>query len=128
MTQTKRCDGCAFTPGTEANLSVHTLLKAKICAELAHPFYCHTHLDEDGKPIKGARLQLCGGFVDAMNAYYRRGPGPSDARRRVLVAGLELIDFGEGQGSDDTTMRRVVRLVRRSLASVDEAPRNGAPV
>lgn len=66
-----RCDGCAFTAGTEANESQITRLKSTLCAQIAEPFYCHQNAVDDTLP-EGEEM-LCRGWAEAVQTLYRKG-------------------------------------------------------
>ena len=87
----KRCDGCAFTPGTEANEQPLTLVKAVLSAKLCEPFYCHANL-VDGKIPEGQAI-LCAGWDDMMQSLWQRGwyDQMSDPQRLVLSAVLQTV-------------------------------------
>lgn len=85
---TPRCHGCAFTPGTEANRSDITRIKATLCVRLCEPFMCHDGVPEGGEPDA-----LCRGWGEAQATlyqagYYRRMP---EWRRQVLRGCLATI-------------------------------------
>lgn len=104
------CDGCAFRPGTEANLSPLTLAKAQLCLMASEPFHCHADDGPDGEPPERGR-DLCLGWADAMTAHYRRGFfGPGYEQRLPMYrAGLRAILAVEdrllaGDSADDIDM------------------------
>jgi hypothetical protein len=86
-----RCEGCAFTPGTRANLQEGTLLKARLSALIAEPFYCHANLIA-GKLPKGQE-KLCIGWADMVSVLYRRGHYErlTDFQRAAMGAAIEVI-------------------------------------
>ena len=51
-----RCGDCAFSPGTAANQAPFTDVKAKFCAMIGEPFWCHV-----GEPHP-----LCMGWAEAV--------------------------------------------------------------
>lgn len=59
----RRCVGCAYSPGTEANGTPTTRQAAKECVERSHPFWCH--LVSDGL---GEQTHLCAGWAAALRA------------------------------------------------------------
>lgn len=72
------CDGgpcatCAFRPGTEANLTEHTITLARLCVEGGRMFSCHE------------RPGLCRGFVAAINL--RGVTEDEEAKRWSIIAG-----------------------------------------
>jgi hypothetical protein len=86
-----RCDGCAFTAGTEANLSQLTRIKSLLCAKLADPFYCHANL-VDGVLPEGQE-RLCSGWAEAVSALLAKGhyEQQSPFQRDVLGALLQIV-------------------------------------
>ena len=114
MSATDRCEGCAFTPGTEANLSPLTLTKARLCAMTLDPFYCHANL-VDGQLPEGQE-RLCAGWADLMDGMHQRGEyaAMSEHKRAMLRAGLTaLIKLEDrllaGENADDFDMLAEVK-------------------
>jgi hypothetical protein len=80
-----RCQGCAFTEGTEANQSLATQIKAKLCLRLSEPFYCH-EADGTDPPT------VCRGFIQALGESTRSGLGPlSPQQYQIAAEVLEVI-------------------------------------
>lgn len=52
----KRCNDCAFTHGTEASNSPHTLVIANMCALTGEVFECHINKDEPCRGWAEARI------------------------------------------------------------------------
>lgn len=50
---TERCNDCAFTHGTDASNSPHTVVIANMCAITGEPFWCHV------------KAQACAGWAEA---------------------------------------------------------------
>ncbi len=95
----KRCDGCAFRPGTVANRDAFNQLRVKLCLFTSHPFLCHEGADPATGRLPDGRQHLCGGFADAMEAKLRRGDHQAErpewqgrAARAMLRATDEVID------------------------------------
>lgn len=98
----KPCEGCAFTPGAEANREPQNNLRAQLCLLGGIPFYCHhddegnlrdlsdIHPSQRRAEIQAGRLRICAGWrreVAAASAagYYRTN---RDAKRAYAVFGL----------------------------------------
>ena len=60
----ERCFGCAFRPGTEANLNPLTQTTARLCIIAREPFFCHS--DRAQRADGQGPAHLCRGFVDAL--------------------------------------------------------------
>lgn len=73
-----RCHDCAFTHGTEASNSPHTLVVANMCAITGDVFECHINKDEP-----------CAGWAEARAA--RRDSIPSEASRLIADMACELV-------------------------------------
>jgi hypothetical protein len=128
--QVVRCEGCAFTAGTEANLQPLTLLKATLCVRILEPFFCHDNL-VDGKLPKGEE-KLCAGYVEAMDVlhgrgYYKRQPkNVLKHLRKHLRRVLRLEDYLLEGGSVGIPSATVAALAR-DLARDKPAPEPGRP-
>ncbi|HKT54517.1 MAG TPA: hypothetical protein VJP88_08690 [Caulobacteraceae bacterium] len=61
-----RCRGCAYTPGTEANLHPITSRLARECAEARCAFFCH--LTADVQSPDATATHLCAGWLEAIRA------------------------------------------------------------
>jgi hypothetical protein len=111
--RTARCSGCAFSPGTEANLSEITQLKVNLCLESRVPFYCH---EPDGGYFPFDRI--CAGYTHAL--LERGGDVPDDWRRKVYGAGLRLIAECERDG-EPAHIGEAWRAVMRAEGLIDGA-------
>lgn len=114
----KRCRGCAFTPGTEANRWPLILLQAELSVRALDSFYCH----EKPLPSSGATGTLCAGFVQAMDVRHERGDFEdlSEDERTILREALrEARSAEEILGLVDSGLYReaasCVRFIRRRL-------------
>jgi len=73
-----RCEDCAFTPGTEANLYVPTQTITELSV-LGHiPFYCHK------------RAGMCAGWIEAVSKQKQ----PPDWKSRLAQRMIDLIHDG----------------------------------
>lgn len=70
-TPREKCAGCAFRPGTEAQQSDLTRLKARLCVLALDPFLCHENAVDGQLPAGEERL--CVGYAEAMGVLHRRG-------------------------------------------------------
>lgn len=77
LTWHERCGTCAYRPGTEANRSEITLLKAQLCLESGEPFLCH----EDP-----SRRAICKGWADAFESRLKAGKLKEEPERRKMAA------------------------------------------
>jgi hypothetical protein len=80
-----RCAGCAFTPGTDANKSTITQLKARLAIESETIFYCHAPIEQfcDAKGITDREAHnllialgeqvICAGYLDAIETLHDKG-------------------------------------------------------
>lgn len=59
-TMTRPCAGCAYTPGTEANLSPTTSFLAREAAAARCAFFCHMA----GGPRPEDKTHLCAGWAE----------------------------------------------------------------
>lgn len=83
----KRCDGCAFTKGSDANLEPDNFLKGIICQLTPMPFYCHETFDwknpeldsiQDIKDLPKSK-RICQGWKEsvaelAKTGYFKENP------------------------------------------------------
>lgn len=76
-----RCDDCAFRPGTEANQSEWTKIKARLCAEIPAEFLCHR------------RPGLYAGWAALANELNAQGfhAGQTEWQRRLKESVLEIM-------------------------------------
>lgn len=121
----ERCETCAFRPGTEANGSVLTRLKARLCAEAGEPFYCHEPIEDltrEGMIFSAAyvtlqeagELQLCGGYVRLVDSLQRAGFYERDEewRRRTRRGLLSLIERAEQDPTFEVTQEAFAAAMR----------------
>lgn len=91
-----RCNGCAFTPGTPANLDILTQAKARLCVTAYEPFFCHENAVNDVLP-KG-REHLCRGWFKAVS-----GPEyPPEWKRKTAVNLLHVIEKFEADSTESS--------------------------
>ncbi len=75
MAERKRCNDCAFTHGTEASNSPHTLVVANMCALTGEVFECHINKDEP-----------CQGWAEARAA--RKASGKELSPHSLSIASM----------------------------------------
>lgn len=90
MVRREMCEGCAFRPGSPANLNQITMLKARLCVMSGEPFLCHANLDENQEPTDGV-LALCRGFHDAFENRLEKGVETPEWRRGLYLVLNEAI-------------------------------------
>lgn len=91
----ERCSDCGFTPGTAANTSGVTAIKAVLCAEVPTPFLCHANA-VDGE-IPDGKAMVCQGWVEACNilnlaGHYEKQPEWLRAWKIILIDIIQDIE------------------------------------
>jgi hypothetical protein len=120
-----RCSDCAFTPGTSASKSAHTVFKAQLCVLARDPFFCHEEVEAemvDGEPVyrqkEGTQPRACAGWVEAVAA---AGAQP-DWRVSLAAEFLKLLEIAE-DGGEEWDEDRSLAEIHAALGRVDAAVR-----
>ena len=93
-----RCSGCAFTPGTEANLDPATQIKTAACVNTGTYFYCHRDVT-DTRDLKDGEA-LCAGWLQAVTEKIESGAleaTPPEERVAMVDALLIIEEVEEGK-------------------------------
>lgn len=115
-----RCNDCAFTPGTEANLSNLTSHKASMCAMIGEPFFCHI----------GKEQKLCAGWVERV---LTAEVAPSDVpewKRKAIQSQLDFIQSFEERAqagnlpSEEDLIQESTDALLASLGSTPDTERS----
>lgn len=142
----EKCDTCAFRPGTQANRSALTVLKARLCAQAGQPFHCHenavfvtpsgkeikTHdrnrIDVIGrvphgeyKPKAGEDWKICAGFMEMVLAQSdKQLLFTEDWQIELSKRLLEVIEKAELEGEewDEARSAAEIRAVIDSMKEV----------
>lgn len=100
----KRCDTCAFTPGSDANREPKNLITAKLAALTPFPFYCHEAIDWKAErsggrtraefvAMKAGGFHVCQGWRDEVAGLHKAGyyaDGNAEARKGFGLAAYEF--------------------------------------
>jgi hypothetical protein len=97
-----KCSGCAYRPGTEANLDELTQMTATLCVQAGEPFYCHANAIEDKLPSDQKRI--CLGHFEAMFARGDVSPWKAAVAHEALVIMEQALD-GAIAPNDEVTAR-----------------------
>lgn len=113
ITLQEKCGTCAFRPGTDANRSVSTRLKAQFCAMTGELFLCHEHNPDIGVPH--GQDVLCKGWVELFAANMRNGRLLDGWKRDVQLALTEVIVEVEKHPELYSTDEAIHALVRERV-------------
>lgn len=145
-TMPDKCATCAFRPGTRANLSPITLLKARLCAQIKQPFHCHDNavyvtpsgrvVDEQDRnrvdfigkfkrgeyqPRPGEHWKNCTGWAELVESLDAKGMIFREGWQVLLTEKLlEVIDKAETEG-EEWDEARTTREIRTAIDAVGEA-------
>lgn len=124
---TARCHDCAFTRGTEANRTDHTLMAATLCVLAHEPFMCHV---ED---------RVCAGYVEASKVFAPERPNEYARQMgdlfsecvRLTVAEQEkrmepAVPLAVGAAGEASAVGLACSPARRCTLSCSTAGRSGA--
>lgn len=136
-----QCDGCAFRPGTAANLEIDNRLKGALTAMAANAFYCHDTLNwklpvreavvPRGRPevmraalvsitLPGMKPRVCAGWKAAVRELASKGWFRGEAagvRRHIAnlaIAALREVVANSGAG------KRATRVRKREMKSLEQ--------
>lgn len=127
----KRCDGCALTPGAEANLEPDNHLTAMLAVMGPFPFYCHAFIDYKNLKSKTRSKKafrenkdnfvLCTGWLEevqklAATGYYKENPVFTKSLAVLAKENLDI--FCASDDPDDKEDAR--KLVERFLLKLAE--------
>ena len=138
-TMPDKCATCAFRLGTEASRQPLTVLKARLCAQIGEPFYCHDNavfITPAGKtidmsnrnrvdfiekvprgeyqPRPGEQWKNCAGWAELVQVLNEKNLGfKQDWQIELSARLLEVIEKAESEGGswDEERSRREIREV-----------------
>lgn len=128
----KRCSGCAFTRGSEANREPDNSITAQLAVMGPFPFYCHEGIDYSTlKPGKMERtefhrreMKLCTGWLEgvkelAATGYYKENAMVTKVY--AMLADENLAIFVQSEDPEDK--KEALGTLRRLLKRLDQKRR-----